>query len=92
LRGQLPPAERTYEFEERPFQVCALCWRAARDDDELAGMRLAEADVAGTDIGPGMRHVCKDCVAKWKPVIYRRREAAGDKLPPLANFGGFDLL
>lgn len=67
-----------------PFVVCGVCRLACREGDTGEAMRLAPSDVADTDILPGCYLACRDCVARFRPVIWARLRATG-VLGPLSN-------
>lgn len=53
--------------------VCGMCRLALREDErEPTCVRLADEDVAGTMHEAGVHPMCRECVARWKPVLAAR--------------------
>lgn len=57
---------------------CGICKRYAREGEmSEKHVRLAEADVDGTDIEPGGYMCCRECEQFWAPVILARHQRTG---------------
>jgi len=80
---------------------CRACKRYVREDENpgkdgvLPVVRLLPEDVAGSDTPPGALMICRECRARWVPVVHARYLATGVWPPgtPLeVSMGNFNLV